>query len=530
MPDMSQTFQLLPWKGGVNTSLDPALIEPGQLVQGDNIVFGFQYSKRQREGIKHNWDDATSTTNSVIGLKDFWYGAAAGKTQKAVAVHDSKAVYTHTVSSGARSADLFAGTAWGSTITQCSMETLNNLMIIAVDGASNVMKKYSGSGNIADLGGTPPVASICREHLGRLWTNDKTNVDRLHYSTTANPEEWTGAGDSGAIDIGVGDGDPEGITAIFPTFKGDLFVAKKTKLYRLSGYSPEEWQVELVSNGVGCVSHNAITTADQDDIYFLSEKGVHSLKATQAYGDFEGAFVSLDIQKTFNDKFTKSRLKFADMEYLSAINSIALAITDESIASSQNRAIWLYNIPQKSWYRWPDISCASIAVLTDSDFRKRLFLGTNTGRVSKAFNAVNYDISAAGVNTAIVYTIKTGIMFPDNSPNTVKGIKRFGLIYRPEGSHTIVATVKVDNYSNQNLVYTQSSSAALLGTTFILGTSVLGLTYSMLPYSLTIDGYGRGVQVTISSSTVDSLVDLQGLMIEWEPAGSPQEIILSESA
>ncbi len=60
--------------------------------------------------------------------------------------------------------------------------------------------------------------------------NDVVDRDRLHYCTTGEPEEWQGTGDSGALDIGWGDGDPEGIIAVSPSFKGRLFIGKATRL------------------------------------------------------------------------------------------------------------------------------------------------------------------------------------------------------------------------------------------------------------------------------------------------------------
>lgn len=527
MPLRTQQFSMIPWIGGVNTSIDPSIIPPNQVIQADNVVFGTQGSKKQRAAINHNWDSATNGGSNVIGLSDFWFGMS-NKTQRLVSVLDDKTIFSYILSTGVRSADLFGGSAWASSITRVSFEALNNLLIIAVDGTGNVLKKWSGAGSTADLGGTPPVASFCRQHLGRIFCNDKANSDRLHYSETGNPEIWNGTGDSGAIDIGIGDGDPEGITAIFPTFKGDLFIAKRTKLYRLTGYTPESFSIELVSSGVGCISHNSVVLADQDDIYFISEKGCHSLGATAKFGDFEGAFVSADIQKTFNDNWVKNRLKYIYGVYLSTINSIAFTVTDSSISSTENKTLWLYNIAIKAWYRWPNISCSSLTAVSDSD-QRRFFIGTNQSRVSKSFHSTNFDISNTGTNSAILYTVKSGIIFVDRNPYTLKGFKRFSLLYRPEGSHTITATLKIDNYSNQAVTFTQNTSVSLLGSTFILGTSTLGLAFVLAPYTNSIDGYGRGIQITLNNSGTDSLVDIQGFVIEYEPAGIAAEVILSEA-
>lgn len=503
----------------MNTSLDPSTIPSNQLVQGDNIVFGVRGSRKKREGIDLGWDSGTTGSASLIGMQDFWFGTTS-RTQRMVAVLNDKKV--HSYSSGTKSADLFAGTAWGSDITSACLETINNLCVIAVDGTSNVMKKWSGSGNIADLGGTPPQASFCRMHLGRLWTNDKTNLDRLHYCTTGNPEEWTGTGDSGAIDIGIGDGDPEGITAII-SFKRTLFVFKRTKLYRITNFTPETFAVEMVSSGVGCSGPNALVTVDQDDVYFVSDKGVHSLKATDAYGDFEGSYVSQDIQGSFNTIWTRSRLKYVWAGYLNSINSIAFAMTDSTYGSTANNAIWLYNFPLKSWYRWGNISCQSLIVSNDAD-KRRFYLGGATSRIAKTFTGTKYDLSTADAQVAIPVTIKTGFLYLDEDPETVKAFKKFTLFYKPEGTHTITVMAKIDNQDPQTIAFSQTNSTALLGSTFVLGSSVLGSDSIMAPYSQSIDGIGRSVQITISQTGIDQTVEIQGFGIEFEPAGDQQEV------
>lgn len=518
MPLRTTLFQQFPWIGGVNTALDESTIPSNQLTVARQCVFGTRGSRKKRDGINFDYDDASSGSDKIIGGFDFWFGTP--RVQRKVAVTSDKDFYSYTAA--ARSADLFAGTAWGTAVTVASFETLNDLCIVAVDGSNNVMKKWAGSGNIADLGGTPPKASICRVHLGRLWTNDKDNPDRLHYSTTSNPEEWKGTGDSGALDIGVGDGDPEGITAIFPTFKGDLFVAKKTKLYRVMGFAPEEFEVKLVSNGIGCESHNSVTTIDQDDIVFVSSRGVHSLSATANYGDFSGAFLSADIQTTFNENFLRSRLKYCKAAYLPEINSIAFAVTESAYGSSANNSIWLYNMPLKSWYNWPNLSCESLFLVSDSD-QRRFYLGTSTTRLAKTFNGTNYDVSEAGANIAIQFGISTGIIYVDDNPFTIKGFKRFVVYYRPVGSSTITASIKIDNFSTQNFAFTTTSSTDLLGTTFILGSSLLGSASVMLPFQTQVDGYGRGIKVIITQSGTDQEIEIQGFGIEYEIAGTQQE-------
>lgn len=608
MASRTQLFKMLPWTGGINTSLDASMIPPNQLTIADHVIFDTRVSKKTRDGINFNWDSLTSGATSVVGQHDFWFGATT-KTQKKVAVFSDGKVYSYT-SSGTATQLTVNGKAWTGTLTSACLITFNNKCFIAVSGAGNQMKYWDGTNNVEDAFGTyqyitsvsrasstttktlifnttfpgangstvivagagnstyngtftvtglsttsvtndtitytsttlsegttadtaisiaapAPLASFLREHLGRIFCNDKTTPDRLHYCQTGDNTLWNGYGDSGALDIFVGDGDPIGLNGITPTFKGELFVGKQTKLYRLEGYAPEEFFVSKVSDSIGFASHSSIASIDQDDVYFVSLKGVHSLVATQAYGDFSSSYVSADIQKTFNDSFNKSRLANVWGAYNPNINSVTF--TFSSVSSSSNDSIYLYNIPTKAWYTWSGISCQSLIVANDSD-KYRFYIGSNTGRIAKTFNGTFYDVSAAGVNTAITYHLTTGQIFLDDNPYNLKTIRRLTLFYRPTGTYNLVVNLTVDNHivnSENSLNFSDTTSVALVGSTFITGSSLVGYTVNMSPYTKTVDGVGRCIQLDIRQTQTNASVELQGFAIEYDSLGPVAETFLS---
>lgn len=517
---------VLPWSGGINTSQDPALIPANELVQADNVVFAERTTKKKREGIDSDFDDATNGTDSLIGIKDFWYFSAGTKNQKIVSVDEGGNVYSYNPADGTRTTETVTGTAISSP-TKVSMEVIDNTLVIATDGASNVLKAWSGTGNVVDLSGTAPAGSIVRAHLGRLWTNDKTNPDRLHYSETFDATVWGGSGDSGALDIGIGDGDPEGITAIFPTFKGELFVAKRTKLYRVSGLTPEDFRISLVSDGIGCVSHNSIAAVDQDDMIFISDRGIHSLVTTEQFGDFKDKFLSAKIQPTFNDDFGKSFIEKTQSAYIPNLNSVAFIFSDESVLELGSviggNAVWLYNFQSSAWYRWPAVDCQSLASVKNSD-KRRLYIGSSTTRLQKAQTGTAVDTDTSGTESGIPLKLKTGVIFPENEPYLIKGFKNIIAYYRPTGPSTLTVSAKIDNFSRQSVAFEENVSGAVLGTGLILGASELGFSRVLAPYSRPIDGYGRGYQLEFSQSGIEETVEIQGFGVEYEISGTSQEV------
>lgn len=511
---------MLPWNGGLNTSLDPGVISPNQLTKGEGCQFATNGARSRRDGINFNWDDAATGTDRILAGIDFWFGTTNEKTQQIIGISDQKKFYKYTPgSSGTRTEITDSGSAWSTTITDVSTVVFaNKLLMAASGGTSNSIKQYSGSGDVSDLGNSSPSASILQKHLGRVWCNDLSNPDRLHYCETGNLGKWLGAGDSGALDIGVGDGDPYGITAIFPTFQGALFVAKKTKLYKITGTTPDTFDIICVSEGIGCEGQNAQAAADETDVFFTSSRGFHSLVTTVAYGDFQAQYVSYDIQKTFLEKFPNSQRPYIKAAYISDLNSVAFAVCDTQYNPSlNNNAVYLYNIVLKSWYVWPNVGPQSLFMVQDAD-KKRLYIGTNISRVARAQNGTQFDILEDGTHSAIPFNVKSGLIFVDKSTYTLKKFNRFGLIYQPQGENTITVTIQIDNYAPQSLTFDAVGSQELLGETFILAESVLGFGVNLGPYIKSIDGYGRGISIQIQQVGLDAAASIQGFFLDWEPA------------
>lgn len=525
---------MFPWVGGVNTSKDPSTIGPNELIQADHVVFATNGARNMRDGINYNWDSSSANGGSngetILGMCDFWYGATGTRTNFLMGVGSSGNLYQWNKTSGTRTKIPVNSTAtsWGNFNTKISFEVMNNALIYAGNGANNPVRIYQpiNSSSATDLTLTsPPAASIMREFNGRLWTNDATLLDRVQYSPPGDPSTWGGNGDSGALDIGVGDGDPFGITAIFPSFQGTLYIAKQTKLYSVVGQTPEDYQVKCVSDGIGCVSHNAVATVDQDDIVFMSENGIHSLVGTINFGDEEDKYLSLPIQGTINQYWTKGSFGNVWGCYLSQINSVAFAVPDTKYSGTGNTAIWLYNIPLKSWYTWPNINCQSLITSYDTD-KRRFYIGTGTGRVAKSFNSTPYDVSPSGSQTSITMTFTTGIIYIDKNLLVINGFKRFVMIYGPTGTHAVTVSIKIDNYSTQSIVYTQQVGNSILGVSFVLGSSTLGYSQVTGPYNQSIDGYGRAFQATFVQSGSQATVNIQGFGIEYEKQGPAGETIL----
>ncbi len=468
---------------------------------------------------------ATVTRNhSVLTIDDYWRTDASNVKVQQLVTSTSQPLFFKYDADGRRGVLLNGGTSLATAALATNTEVFNDDLIFAFNAVGNTPKKYNpdDSADVEDLGGSPPDFSLARTHQARLWTNDKEVKDRLHYSATGDAEKWEGQADSGYLEINTGDGDPDGITIIHPPFKGDLFITKGRKTYRVIGNSPENYQIVPVSLGIGGIGQRTATAVDLDEIVYVSQKGIHALSATDTYGDFSGAFLSDKIQPTFND-LNLGRLRYIQSAYVPDLNSVAFAVSEGS--DSANNDVYFYNFKVKEWFKWPNVSCQALGTKLLTTGETKLLFGTNNGRVIESQNDDYSDFGTAG----IPYKVKTGTIYVDGNPNSVKGFKRLTFLYKPIGDYEFTCTVRIDNHDAQSYSFAQESSSDLLGTTFTLGSSELGVSGILSPYSTQIDGFGRGITLEITQSGASEQVEIYGVIIEYEPADLAQEV-LGESA
>jgi hypothetical protein len=386
----------------------------------------------------------------------------------------------------------------------------------AVGNTPKIYYADDGTDTWMDLYNAPD-ANVIGEHQGRLILDSKTVPDRIFYSDTFDHTKWQGVSDSGAVDFFTGDGDPEGLTGIAPPFKGSLIVGKSTRIDQLAGDDITADPIRSIAAGLGFVSHKAVVAVDMDDLIYPSKRGFHSIVATDTTGDFSSNFLSQKISGDFPN-WVQTRLKYIQGAYIPTLNSAVWTIAEEG-ETSQN-ALWLFNVERKEWYRWPDIDAQSLAAVRDTENKVRLLIGTGDGRIAFAQRGTHTDYTAGAIN----FRVKSGTIYVDNSPQTLKMFKRVTFYFRPVGDYSFTTYFKVDNQSPQALTFSQTADADTLGGEFILGTSMLGNSATLAPYTQQVEGVGRGCSLEVFQSGVEAQVEIYGYSIEYELADVADEV------
>lgn len=228
-----------------------------------NVAITYEMSESLTEAATADSDIRIGRWESerVIGIYDYWYYSSGSKIQKIVGVTSDGNFYQYTTA-GSKTAISTSGLTLSSPLSNCSFVTLGNKLIVAFDGEANKPVIWDGTSAIThisntdwegnDIQATNPTPSLekLRVHQSRIFATVSGDPDRIHYCDVNNPQRWNGEGDSGALEVATGDGDSTGFSAIFPSFKGRLGVAKGNKLYQLIGEAPLQ-AVELISDGIG---------------------------------------------------------------------------------------------------------------------------------------------------------------------------------------------------------------------------------------------------------------------------------------
>jgi hypothetical protein len=165
-------------------------------------------------------------------------------------------------------------------------------LLFSQDGVIKLSASLSGHGyygvTAASLGGTPPTGSMCTLHRERVWVVSGNN--EVTYSNAYDPEDWSTAGETGAIDIITYDADA--IVGI-ANWLDDVIVFKKNTMHIVQGDTPDEYEVSQIYSGKGAIDQKSIVT-DGVNCFFASTDGIYQYDGTQC-----SPILTTEIKDTF---------------------------------------------------------------------------------------------------------------------------------------------------------------------------------------------------------------------------------------
>jgi len=250
-------------------------------------------------------------------------------------------------------------------------------------GAPDAPFKYSGTGNAAALGGSPPSAATAFSANNRVFAISTTaNPSRIFWPILNNVEDWTGTG-SGNADVATNDGEALQLGIPLNTDTAILFKNSSTHVMNLTRAPFPIYQLQ---RGTGVAGRYAAVNVD-GTIYFITP-GLR-MKATTNGAQFVDFPESAD---PIWDRVNTTRIPYICGVYHQTADQIHWYVSLDSSDTNSTAIIW--DLKRKCWLYNPSGYKCNVATLAQN---RRLFAGHYDGKVYEKDNSTTYnDASESG--------------------------------------------------------------------------------------------------------------------------------------
>lgn len=473
-----QTWLRHRFAGGWSTDFGPSSdVLPDQrgqvqvpfLLEADNVIYEFDGGPHKMPGTSRLNSSAMESGADVKGLYDFWITG----TSFAPAQHRLCHVGTTIKRDDADGTftNLFTGLEVDKVPDYTSFE---DIVVIASDSTVDVPKSWDGT-TAQDLAGTPPNFAFSTVHKNRIWAaGDASNPSRLYYAISLNPEDWIGGG-SGTIDIDPDDGDR--ITGII-SHRNELWVFKgphKGSIHRITGSAPtgaDPFARKIFIRGIGCVAHNTLFEFGNDVGFMWSDGTIHSLAATDAFGDFNEAALSRPIHVYLREHLTFNRLTHAHAVNWSDLGIVLFAVPID--ASSQPNMVLMMDYRFSGgvrWSRWSALTDAALSlaqVIDSAASNRHIVMGGGTDGFIRKFGQATRSIDGT---TSISYKVTLPYLTYGN-PVQMKILAGGAIGFQPKNNGNVTFGWTRDDNAQQTQTVGQGGGAVL--DSFVLDTDTLG--------------------------------------------------------
>jgi len=253
------------------------------LISGIDISTPAEYIEDSAARDSVNFELSRNVLTKRVGTTQI--GAAISTSDDIMAGRQFKrSSTTYNVRVGQSKVEYDASGTWtdlGTTLTGTTIDLIDTAVpllsgkgILCVANGIDGIQKWTGTGNMALLGGTPPVAKFIQEYKTYLVAANVvggTDVSqRVQWSDTADPENWS-TGNSGSVDL-VEDG--EDITGI-GLFGNYVTIHKPTSIYL--GYlvsTSAIFRFDRKDTGAGTVANGSIVNIPGGGQLFLAQDGI----------------------------------------------------------------------------------------------------------------------------------------------------------------------------------------------------------------------------------------------------------------
>ncbi len=507
--------------GGLNVTDNPLIVGTAEMTVAENISVAQTLARKKRPGqTAYHLGSFASTAsypvigagNPIRGILQYWrYASATNERTEDLFLHQATKVWS--IESRTSPAIDRTGAVPVSATGVPSYQVFQGILYWCSSDTAEGFNKWNGLATVpgnAEAATPPPDGA--GKYLGvynaqLVMAGNPDFPFRLYLSDTLDGEDWT-TGQATSFDVDY-DGDPNGITAIFPPFQGRLFFATRRSVYELSGTDLDTFNINPVTKGVGCVCQGSVA-ATANDIIFASDRGVHSLRKMITSDQTEVNFLTRPLQKLWTEMLATNLLTQIQAVWEETNN--LYVITVPSSGQTTNDIVLVYNINFEFWPgTWLDVDARSLStvLLTEKQY---VLEGREDGRIAFLDGTLTTDFG-----TGFSSVFKTKKFFPGGDIVHQKMFKSITILCSSTQPSDISVSWEIDGVDvtkSAGKTVTIGAASSLLGSTFILGQSTLGIG-KFIPQRISIEDVGFNIQFQIQVSG-SSDIEFYGYVLEVE--------------
>lgn len=503
MATNSPIIRLEDFSGGRN-SFDPEhLVDLNQAVDLQNINLLNKGFYKRNGNTAFNSSAMVSGSTAIVGMG---YVKFTSGTEFLNAVAGSK-FFTSSSLSGTM-ADATGALTITSGQNNYWTPVIYNDLQIWFGGAPDAPFTYSGSGNGAALGGTPPSAATAFVANNRVFAmSTAANPSIFQWPILSNPADWTGTG-SGSSQVSKNDGESLLFGVPLGTDVAILFKNSSTHMVILT---QTPFPIYQLQKGVGSAGRYSWVYAN-GIIYFVTPS--RRMKATADGKTFEDFPSDLDdVWDTIN----VDRIANIFGVHYPKLFQIHWYVSTGSSTTNDTCIIWDYK--RKAWLYHPTGFKANVACLGQN---RRLFTGHYNGVMYEQDKAATYTDASEASPGAIDGYWQTPWMRSDSfsgviHPNWVD----VSMLSQSSGTLTFSHgfDFNVDQYST-TLDMTASSA---VWDTAVWDTDVWGGQMSIIRRA-TIQGRGNTFSMKLRNNSASQTFTVSGITVQTRDVGARKVI------
>lgn len=365
---------------------------------------------------------------------------------------------------------------------------------LGINGA-DTMVSHDGT-TMTTVAGAPVDGNAIAAHRSRVWI---LRGRLLSYCGRGDETDWTSPNNAGHLPVPTTKG--KGGTALISLWDR-LLIFTQDQVFQLYGTSPDDFQILPLNIQLGHKGSPYGVIPAGNDIYYMNKRGAHSLSVTEASsitGDVSYTYASGLIEPLWK------QLNSANLENIVAIHdstrNLLVILCSRTGANNTECFVGDYyhldSSGQPTWSTYTNTPFSSgVEVSTLNGFPEVLFGGYD-GFVYRQTDATTDDSVAIPIELTYVTDLELSpfdklwrhfVLFATGVGANISGSVSFDL-----GSNVLTFQLPID-----------TTSGDILGSTFTIGTSVLGTT-KMKPLKASIPGHGRMATITLRSSSTNRI-------------------------